>query len=1185
MMFADITGYAHTFRRRTRVRPTLEALEDRLLLAGGIDASPGPQITGSPGAALSNVTVATFDVTGAAGSPGSKWDAHIDWGDGSAADKKVTATALPGGSFGFLGTHTYAQKGTFTITVMIAVPGSHDPNSNTVSTTAVIGAAAPTLQSIAVTPASPSVSKGQTQQFVATGTFSDNSKKDLTSQVTWASATPSVATITGAGLATAVATGTSTISAKFNGITGSTVLTVTAPTLQSIGVTPINPSVDKGLTEQFAATGTFSDNSQQNLTSQVTWSSATTSVATITAAGLASAVGAGTSTISAKLNGVTGSTVLTVTAPVTPTKLVVTNLSPTTVAAGGTVTFTVTAEDSAGTAVSGYTGTVGLTSTDSRAELGGNALPATYTFVAGDQGKHTFTVALASAGSQTITATDQATSALTATTGPITVNPGPFSKFLVGVVGGNSIVAGAPFQVTVQAADAFGNAITNYSGPSSVSTAASPADPQGGFPIAGTLNNSGFGFFLGNFKTVGSYTLTTTAGTFSGTSGSITVTPSTASFFTITAPATATTGSPVNVTVTAVDHFGNIATGYAGHVHFTSSDDHATLPADSTLTNGASSFAVTLDTAGNQTITATDNASTNPTITGTSNAITTRGLVVVGTPTATATGFTATFSKPFLPADIALYGSGASTVPDVTLIGKASGPIGGTLLIDPSNTSITFKATNNSLASFFGAPVLPDDTYTVTLVSGSGSSGFLDVLGAGLDGADDGGHADYTTTFTVTNAGKSILSLPDFARGPDGANAIKVPNDTGHGIPVTLANAVNAKDMTFTLSYNPALLTITGASTLDSTAAGSTFTLVGTPVIIDSTHATASFSFHNGTAQNGTVVLGDITANVPDTAASLYKSKELLALSSVTANGAAFAGLTSDAIHVNAYAGDVTGNGTIDGLDVATANSVSEGKATGFAAYQLLDPAIVGDVANDISVDAGDVSTLASFVSRLPTPVIPAIPSGLTITPEGPDPTLSLGQPQSGKVTRRQGDKVTSGQPVTVPVLLDDPHPEGSTGMTEAVLALSYDPSVLSVSASDITLGSLPSQGAGWHLVSVVDPTTGQIGIELFSTTPLAATQAGSLVNITFHVVPGASLSSTAVRLESSASPHGQSFITQVDDAQGQFVLSRDMAGAMISTAPGSNAVIDRVFAQWAGMEAVARSYGVTGVRAPRKPS
>jgi len=47
-------------------------------------------------------------------------------------------------------------------------------------------------------------------------------------------------------------------------------------------VTPANPSIAKGLTQQFTATGTYSDASTQNITSTLTWASATTSVATIT---------------------------------------------------------------------------------------------------------------------------------------------------------------------------------------------------------------------------------------------------------------------------------------------------------------------------------------------------------------------------------------------------------------------------------------------------------------------------------------------------------------------------------------------------------------------------------------------------------------------------------------------------------------------------------------------------------------------------------------------------------------------------------------------------------------------------------------------------------------------------------------------------------------------------------------
>ena len=68
---------------------------------------------------------------------------------------------------------------------------------------------------------------------------------------------------------------------------------MTAAALESIAVTPANPSIAKGLTEQFTATGTYTDGSTQTSPSPVTWASATTSVATITSGGLAYGAGDG----------------------------------------------------------------------------------------------------------------------------------------------------------------------------------------------------------------------------------------------------------------------------------------------------------------------------------------------------------------------------------------------------------------------------------------------------------------------------------------------------------------------------------------------------------------------------------------------------------------------------------------------------------------------------------------------------------------------------------------------------------------------------------------------------------------------------------------------------------------------------------------------------------------------------
>ena len=169
----------------------------------------------------------------------------------------------------------------------------------------------PALVSIAVTPATPSVPAGRTQQFTATATYADNSTQDITASVTWTSSTPAAATIAAGGLATAVAVGTTTITANSGTVSGSTTLTVAPPVLASIAVTPANPTVARGATQPFTATGTFSDASTQDLTTSVAWTSSDPLVATIDAAGLASEVGPGTSTISAAASGVTGSTVLT----------------------------------------------------------------------------------------------------------------------------------------------------------------------------------------------------------------------------------------------------------------------------------------------------------------------------------------------------------------------------------------------------------------------------------------------------------------------------------------------------------------------------------------------------------------------------------------------------------------------------------------------------------------------------------------------------------------------------------------------------------------------------------------------------------------------------------------------------------------------------------------------------------
>ena len=142
--------------------------------------------------------------------------------------------------------------------------------------------------------------------------------------------------------------------------------------------------------------------------------------------------------------------------------------------------------------------------------------------------------------------------------------------------------AGGAFGVTVTVRDQFGNIATGYTGTvhfSSSDVHAVLPTPDYTFVSA----DHGVHIFTNGvtLETVGSGTQTVTAtdntSSFSGTS-TITVNAAAAASLTITAPAGMTAGIPFSVTVTAHDPYGNIATGYTGTVHFSSSDNQAVLP-------------------------------------------------------------------------------------------------------------------------------------------------------------------------------------------------------------------------------------------------------------------------------------------------------------------------------------------------------------------------------------------------------------------------------------------------------------------------------------------------------------------------------------------------------------------------------------------------------------------------------
>jgi hypothetical protein len=171
------------------------------------------------------------------------------------------------------------------------------------------------LTQIKIAPSNPAIMKGATLQLTATGIFDDGTQHALGASVTWQTSQSAVATINTQGGVTGVGEGVAQMSAAYQGVTGSTSVTVGPPALLSITVSPNQSSLPVGESEQLTATGNFSDGSVQDLTQSATWSSSGSAIASVSPAGEAVANAVGTTTISATSGSLTGSASLAVTPP------------------------------------------------------------------------------------------------------------------------------------------------------------------------------------------------------------------------------------------------------------------------------------------------------------------------------------------------------------------------------------------------------------------------------------------------------------------------------------------------------------------------------------------------------------------------------------------------------------------------------------------------------------------------------------------------------------------------------------------------------------------------------------------------------------------------------------------------------------------------------------------------------
>ena len=276
---------------------------------------------------------------------------------------------------------------------------------------------------------------------------------------------------------------------------------------------------------------------------------------------------------------------------------------PTAITAGSPVNVTVTAKAASGNVATGYTGTVQFASGDSLA-----GLPASYTFVAGDHGTHTFSATLKTAGTQYLKATDTVTSTITGTQSGIVVQAAAAQSLTVAGFP-TPDTAGVANSFTVTAYDAYSNVATSYTGHRHVRQRRFPRQPAGQLHVLSVAIMARTPFSA-TLKTAGTqYLKATDTVDFDASPapspGSSSSPPAPSRWRSPGFPAPSRPVSPVTSPSPPTIAYNNIATGYTGTVHFTSTDSSAALPADYTFTSGnagTQSFTATLQVLGTQTI-------------------------------------------------------------------------------------------------------------------------------------------------------------------------------------------------------------------------------------------------------------------------------------------------------------------------------------------------------------------------------------------------------------------------------------------------------------------------------------------------------------------------------------------------------------------------------------------------------
>ena len=364
------------------------------------------------------------------------------------------------------------------------------------------------------------------------------------------------------------------------------------------------------------------------------------------------------------------------------------------------------------------------------------------------------------------------------------------------------------------------------------------------------------------FTKVGTYTVTVSLTNNNGSSDTqtftVNVAANIATHFSVSSAATDVAGVSSAYTVTALDAYNNVATGYSGTVHFTSSDGIANQPTDSTLTSGVGSFDVTFNSLGNQSITATD--TTNSSLSFSENVSVVPFISISESTSSAIYGDAVTFTATINPLVIGPF-AGNVTFYEVDSSNHLIGTLGVVTL--NGNSSATFQDSKLSAKTHYIA------------VSYSGDPNFA---GSSLSGAVTLTVTPYHLSYTIGNDKQTYGSPVNLAAdlpstivtGVNGEHLAIAYSSSGN-----TANASVAEyDITATLSDNSGL-----TSNYDVTLTTGTLTVAA---------ATLTITANNDSKVYGTVKTFDGTA--------------FTAIGLVTANGDSISSVSEASVGASASA-------------------------------------------------------------------------------------------------------------------------------------------------------------------------------------------------------------------------------------------------------------------------------------------